>query len=37
MRCLLSGLLVFIACAAVAQDAGERSVGVWNLTHRNLS
>jgi hypothetical protein len=31
MRCWLRGLLVLTACWAFAQDASERSVGVWKL------
>jgi hypothetical protein len=31
MRCLLRGLLVLVASWAFAQDAGERSIGVWKL------
>ena len=31
MRCLLRGLLVLAAGWAFAQDASERSVGVWKL------
>jgi hypothetical protein len=33
MRGLLRGLLVLIASSVFAQDAGERSVGVWTLNH----
>ena len=31
MRCLLRSLLVLVASWAFAQDASERSVGVWKL------
>ena len=31
MRCLFGGLLVWIAFPGFAQDASERSVGVWKL------